>query len=172
MSDRTVAKNIAKKAPDELYNHVLALPKTDKVLLFKNRNFQDSEIIGLNPSRMSPFVCVLDTEGGPKLIHADILEPSLLDVICHHDMPDICCALDTRLKESETKALHLRMGEPRSRVNFGVIGGLIVSILLGETYMDRFITSIHPTDKKIVFSYSLLVPVEMVHETEIAAETA
>lgn len=58
----TSPKNIAKKAPDELYEEAPAFPKTSDVCLFKKKNYQFFVSVGLNSSRMRPVVCVLDTD--------------------------------------------------------------------------------------------------------------
>lgn len=50
-------------------------------------------------------------------------------------------------------------------VNFCVLGEIVVSLLLGFTYIDRFINLIHPVERKLVPLQSPQVLILMVHET-------
>lgn len=108
----------------------------------------------------------IDTGAGLKRIRADVLARRWLDSIRQRSMPEVCSAPGTKLKESGTITSHLRMGESRSRVNFGLVFELVLPLLLGMTYIDRFIKSIYPAERKIVSHYSLPVLILMVHEVQ------
>lgn len=66
--------------------------------------------------------------------------------------------------------LHLRMGESRTRANFGIASELVVPILLGTTYIDRFIRSIHPAERKIVPYHYPPVPKLIVYKARSEPE--
>lgn len=69
------ARKTDKKTPDEQYSSVLAVLETDEVLFLKKKNFQISLIIGINMSPVHLIVCVFNTDAGPDLIGATILDP-------------------------------------------------------------------------------------------------
>lgn len=54
------------------------------------------------------------------------------------------------------------MRESRTRVNFGLVNEMVVPILLGTTYIDRFMNLIHPTERRIVLHHSPLILILMV----------
>lgn len=121
----TATKKTSKK-PDEPYKEMLEFPETGKVSLCQDTNYQVSVSIGPKSSRMRPIVCEFDTGTGPNLIRADILDNYCPDSIRKYNMPDMGSSSNTRLKVSETIILHPLIGEAHTRVNFGIVGELVV----------------------------------------------
>lgn len=67
-----------------------------------------------------------------------ILDRSFLHSIYLRDMLDIPSKSVTKLKARETITLHPCMCESRTRINYGTVNELVVAILLGTDYIDRF----------------------------------
>lgn len=120
--------------------------------------------------RMRPSVCVFHTGTGPNLIRADVLDPALQDSIRQRDMPDIRSASNRKRNASQTITPHLPMAESRTRINFGVVNELVMPVLPGTTFIDKFIRSIHPVKRKIVAHHSSAVSILMVHEARSEAD--
>lgn len=63
-------------------------------------------------------------------------------------MLDICCASNTKLKVFESTTPHLCMGENLTRVHFGFVRKLVVTVLLGTTHIDKVTKSIPPSKQR------------------------
>lgn len=85
-------------------------------------------------------------------------------------MAEIQRAPDGKLAGTGTMTLHLAMGQSRTRVTFGVIDRLAVHLLLVTTFVDKYISSIHPAKRNIFPHHIPLVPILMVYETKSDAE--
>lgn len=80
-------------------------------------------------------------------------------------MMDIRSASKTKVKVSASLTLHhLSMGEVPAFINFSVLGKLVVPVLLGTTYIKRFIKLVHPSEGKVIPYRSQPVPILMRHE--------
>lgn len=148
---------------NEPYNNVVALSQTCEISLFKNQYCQVSWFIGINRSRLRPLMCLLDTDADRNLFQGEVLDPSSRESIRKCDMPNIRSVSDTKLKVSVAITLHLHMAESCTPVTLAVVNELIVLPLLGTTYIDRFIKSINPTERKFVPRHSPPVQMLMVH---------
>lgn len=85
-------------------------------------------------------------------------------------MLDMHSAPESELNVSETIAIHLRLGESETRVNFAIVNELVVLVLLGTTCIDRFIKWMHLVERKIIADNSLPVPIITIHEARSRAE--
>lgn len=112
---------------------------------------------------MRLIVCVFDTVTNPNLKRADFLEASWLDSIHQLNMPEMCSAFDTKLFLSGTITLHLMICESRTLVTFGVVDKLALPVLLGMTFIDRYIRSVYPAEKRTVSYHYPSVPIVIVH---------
>lgn len=81
-------ENPYEKQPNEPFQEILTLPRTGKVSLFKSKIYKGLVSIRLNTLRMSPTSCGFDTCASPNLGRADVLDRSLLNVICRRGMPE------------------------------------------------------------------------------------
>lgn len=138
-----------KKPSNEPYQEVLSFPETGEISLFKSKNYLVSVPVGLKSLPVSPVICVIDTGAGPILIQVDFLEPTWLDSVRQHDMPEIQSASNTKLTVSVTITVHLRMSESRTLVAFTVVEKLAVPVLLWITFINRFKKSVHQAERKI-----------------------
>lgn len=68
-------------------------------------------------------------------------------------------ASDTKMKVSGTVTVHLHMGESHRHVNLRVVNELDFTVLLEAMFIDRFIKSIHPVERKIITHQSPPVPI-------------
>lgn len=87
---------------------------------------------------MHPIVYIFYTGALLNLIPADLTVTSWLDSICQHDMPGVQSASNTKLRVSETTALHVHLREARTRVSYGVVSELVVPVQLETRYMYKF----------------------------------
>lgn len=125
----TAAKKTERKTLDRPYKAFLALPENGKDLLFRNRYYQLSVLIGKDLSAMHPVLCVLDNDAGPSPIRAYVLDPIYLDSIRQRDMLDNRYAFHTRLKVTGTIALHFSTCKSGSSVSFGAENKPVVPAL-------------------------------------------
>lgn len=139
-----------KRQPNEPCQEMLTFPETNEISLFKSKKHKFSVSIGIYLRRMRPIFCALDTGGGLNLIRANVSYASWQDLIHQHDIREIQSAFDTKLVLSATITLHLWIGEFSTRVAFGVVDKQASPVLLRKTFIDRFMNSIHPAERKIV----------------------
>lgn len=85
-------------------------------------------------------------------------------------MPELRNASDTKPVVSGTITVYLSMKEPNTRVTIVVVDKLAILVLLETIFIDRFIMSIHPTERKIIPHHSPPIPSLLIHETKSAAE--
>lgn len=62
------------------------------------------------------------------------------------------------------------MGESRTPVPFGAVKKLAVPVLLGPILIDKFVTSIHSAEGKVVSYQSPQLPIQLVQESKSEAE--
>lgn len=120
--------------------------------------------------RLCPNVIVFDTSTGPNLIRSDVFDASWLRSICQRDISNISSASDAKLRVSGIITLHRQMDESRTRLNFGNISELAVTVRVQTDYVDRFIKSMHPFKRKIVPFHSPPLSILMMHEAWSVAE--
>lgn len=152
MTANKAGKETFKKPLNEQYRHVLWAWKTGEISLFWSKNYKVSVSIWLNFSRMPQDICVYDTGAVPDLIQADAIELSRLNSICQDNKPKIWCASDKKLTMSTAITLHLQIGETRTIVAFGIVDKYTVPVLLRAIFINKFIRSIHPAERKISHS--------------------
>lgn len=75
-----------------------------------------------------------------------------------------------KVKVCGTITIHLVMCESRTSVNFVVLNELIVPVLIGTAYIDRFIKLLPLLERKIVPHHFPPVPNLMVYEAPGKAE--
>lgn len=107
---------------------------------------------------MGPSICLLGTVTGPCLVRADALELRYRDSIRQCDIPEIPSTSNKKLMVSGIIALHARIGISLTRVTCGVVDKLAASVLLGTTFVDRYIRSAYTAQTEGVRYLSLLVP--------------
>lgn len=81
-------------------------------------------------------------------------------------MPDILSEFGTELKVPGATTLRLHISQPRTRVSFAVVNERFVPALIGPNYIDSFIRSIHPTERRFVHEHVRLMSILMVHEAK------
>jgi len=151
VSPSQVPDSSSKTAPSS-YVEVLALthPSSSPISLFKKRNYKIGISVGVQASITHPVTCVLDTGAGPNLINKDFLPPSWTDKIRPAQDPGLIAATRQAVSIEGVILLHVRVGELRVRVWFGVVSKLAVPALLGTSFIDSFIRAILPLDRKIL----------------------
>lgn len=67
--------------------------------------------------------------------------------------------------------LYLTMGEARVRVVFEIIKNVSVSIVLGTSFIEKFVNRILPSERNMDPYNSWLVPILMVHKALVENQT-
>lgn len=62
-------------------------------------------------------------------------------------MREVQSVSDTRLVVSGTIIIHIRVGESRTQLMYGLVDKLAVLVVLVMNFIDRFIMSIEPAEK-------------------------
>jgi len=114
-------------------------------VLQKSENYQVSVMIGADVWKMTPFTAVLDTGAGPNLIRTDALPDDWQqrDII----VPD---ASHRRIRNADgrvggsiaTVELFCLVGTLECRTQFIVVDNLAVPVILGVSFIDRYVANI------------------------------
>lgn len=92
--------------------------------------------------------CVLVTGAGPSLLREDLVESSWIPttLVCHS--PRLKRTTNKMVESVVTIASDAQMRESRIPVMFALIRKLAVPVFLGALFINKFIKSILPTEKK------------------------
>lgn len=99
---------------------------------------------------MLPTVGILDTGAGPNLVDSQLLPLSWSSKVKPVADPGLTAAGKQTITVEGVILLHVQLGDLRVRVWFGVVKNLAVSVLLGTSFIDRFVTGIFPPERKVV----------------------
>lgn len=99
-----------------------------------------------------------------------MLEQNCLDIIRHSDLSEIRSASNTIIIVSGTITTHLRIDGSRTLLTFDVVDRLALPVLLGTTFIDKYIKSIYPAVRKLFRYHFLPVPIRMVQKTNSEAK--
>lgn len=148
---------------------ILIFPGISETLLFKTRTYRVSLSIEFNSWRMYPLLCIFHTGTDPNLIKANVLNNGSRDNVLQRDMPKVKSPSHKKLVLSGAITFHLRRDELHTRVTIGVVYKLALAILLGMTFINKFIKTVHAFERKIVPNRSPPVTVQIVREVNGAA---
>lgn len=87
---------------------------------------------------MRPEIYVFDTGTGPNLIRADMVELYWVRSVRVSEKPRLKGATSQHVETIGTIILHVFIGEAHVRVAFGILNSLVVSVLLGTSFMENF----------------------------------
>lgn len=80
------------------------------------------------------------------------------------DAPRLCSATNQRVEIVGILSFYVRMDEARVRVELGELRNLAVPILLGTSFVDKFVKGVFPSKRKIVTYNSPRVSLLLIHE--------
>lgn len=113
----------------------------------------------MHHASLHPIVSALDTSGGPNLIHRSFFLLSWRK----HIWPtlNLCpkLASNERIQVEGTFYLVVLLGDLHARFTFGVVDKMVVSILLGTSYIDRFIALVFHLIQQIAPVHSSLIAI-------------
>lgn len=170
ITDVQEPRKICMKTPDAPYQVYSMLLETDKILLFKSKNYNTCLSIGLNSLRMLHIFRPSDIGAGLNLVWTDVLDLNWMESIRPPNIPDIQRASDAKLTVSWNMAFHFTNGESCIRVTIVVVDILAISVLSETTVIDRHMKSVDPSERKIVLYYSSSVLILTEHEARCVAE--
>ena len=101
----------------------------------------------------------MDTGCGPNLIGKDVLPQKWHDRIQQCEAPSLTGASGTTLDLLGVIPLYVTIGQLRVRIWFGVLSKLPPRILLGTSFIDRFVTQILPQQRRIVLNKFGWIPI-------------
>ena len=118
--------------------------------MFKSHNYKVCVSIGASAAVLYPLRAVLDTGAGINLVREDVLpagwEKMLLPNVV---LPRITNASGRRMAARGVIILHLQVGDLLKRVRFYVTPGLGVPCILGCAFINLYVRSIHPKERRV-----------------------
>lgn len=98
--------------------------------------------IAIHSHTLAPAKCLLDTGVDFNLTNASLAHKERTSRIKHMNLPRLHTATRKLIQRYETILLERRVGDLATRVCFGIISILAVSIILGTSFVDRSIRGI------------------------------
>ena len=118
-------------------------------------------MIGCNRHVMHAVDAVLDTGAGPNLVHEAMLPKDWRRYTqTGLDFPCIRDANNRSIRVEGAITLHLDIGGQTLRTHFLVCRELAVPVILGCSFIQRFVQAILPQDNKVVLRYGGAVAIQ------------
>lgn len=102
-----ISTQVEKRPSNIACVEIISFAESEKVVLFKKKNFKVAVSTGLKLLHFRLTTCTLDTSACPNLIRVDLLGLSWERRIHQRDLPDITSASSPRLKKAGTIMLYL-----------------------------------------------------------------
>ena len=119
--------------------------KANPVCLLSPYNYKVEALIGRTRTLQSSYLTVLDTGAGPNLIRSDCLDSEALATIdTSPDIVSLASATKHRLDTLGIVTLTVTVAGYTSRQPFVVVKELGTDAILGCTFLDSAVESIHP----------------------------
>lgn len=128
-----------KENKEKLYASVWGFQDTLNAALFLKRIYKVVSEIVQEPTGIRPLNFVLDTGSKSNLIHYDVMSIEWEQAVKPENNSQLKRSINHKLFLMGTIILHLRRGESRVWAYFGVLCQLIVSILLGTSFVDKIV---------------------------------
>lgn len=122
--------------------------------------------IGIHTHELAPNKCLLDTATGLNLINANLIHLEWINRVKHTDLPRFRTATKEPIHLQGTILLHHQIGNLNTRVWFSIFPNLAVDLLLGTSFVDRFIRGIFPGERKVEPWHSQPVAIRASHHKE------
>jgi len=129
-----------------------------EVALFSGTNYKVNVSIGQQKSTLLPTEAVLDTGACPNLIDKRYIPLKWRHAIRPQEVSRLRGANNTTLVVEGVILLHVRVGDLCVKVWFGVVPVLVTKVLLGTTYINRFVRGIFPPEQQVVPFHSRPIP--------------
>lgn len=110
-----------------------------EVVRFAIADYKYSAIIGANSKEITSVKCLIDTDTSPNLVNKSFSRQKWTDRIKQQRMLKIRSANRQPIKSERVIMLHLRLGDHYTRLQFGVVSGLAFDVVLGNSFIDRYI---------------------------------
>lgn len=107
---------------------------------------------------MHPMASVLYIGSGPNLIRKSSIPPILTYRIRAMKHPGLTAATNQSVSVDGVILLHVLLGELPVKVFFSVVTHLGVPLLLGTSFIDRFVRGIYPQVRKVVSFHPTQTP--------------
>ena len=121
----------------------------ENILVLARKNYKVSADIGPTVGLMSRVLSVSDTGAGPNLIRKYELPAGLETLVSSRPTQDIGHASNRRLRTVGTIRMPVRLGRFVVTAEFIVCEKLVVPLILGADYCDRFVEAIYPRKKTV-----------------------
>lgn len=103
---------------------------------------------------MTPTECHLGTGKRLKLINENLIHPERWSSVKITNLPHLCTATKKPIPLDGIVLLPLCTGDLQTRVWFGIVLNMSVSLLLGTSFIDHFMRGNFPAERKVVPRYS------------------
>lgn len=131
--------------------NICTFEETKNVTLFNKNNYEVFISIGAVATEMHPGTCVFNMTASPNLIREKFFRQGWHKLIGPDNSPDVKSTTSESVRVLDIITLHVRMGDGGVRVDFGVVRNLVVNVLLGTNFIDRFAKDIFKVGRKVVF---------------------
>jgi len=137
--------------------------------LFRQKNYRvEATVTGPDGTTIRTPI-VIDTGAGPNLVNYDWLTANWREQARDVDPPALRSANQEPMLVRQVVRLCVQMGDLPVDVWFGIVKGLAVKVLLGTSYIDRFVQSIEPQQQLVVPVRSRPVAINLVPPHERTA---
>lgn len=128
-----------------------------KVLFCAKRTYKLRVCYGIHVYTLPATERLLDTGAERNLSQTKFIHQDYMSRNKHKDLSKLLTATMEPVRLHETILLHLRIGDLTARVWSGIVPILAVDVLLGTSFIDLFVRSNFPSERKVVPWYSQLV---------------
>ncbi len=142
---------------DELYD--VPLQMDSRADLFMRRAYVIHGSIGSSLLHMYTQRITIDTGAGPNIIRKDLVPKELVERIEKCNDPGMIGATGDSLQFLGVVRIVACIMDLRVRINFAVVESLPPGILLGTSFIDRFVKQIDPQNRLVRFLRSKLAPI-------------
>lgn len=122
----------------------------DGICFFKKQNYKIEVSVGRSSKLMLTLKAILDTGAGPNLISAHRVPASWAPYVKPVKLPRLVSASKQSLSVIGFIQLVTRIGELKVRIPFLVVTKLVTDMILGTSFLDRYVKAIIPGNRKVL----------------------
>lgn len=124
----------------------LEFDETDVKELFK-KNFRVQICVGILSNMSRPTVCVFDAGAGSNLVCTSYLPVNRFKRICPIQNMSLRPASNNPRRHHRKIILSIQPGDIHVFVDIGAVDNLAVPLLIGTSFIDRFVKEIYPMER-------------------------
>ena len=130
------------------------------VCMLSAYNYKVEASIRTNPNDWISFLSVADTGAGPNLIRADCVPPEVLaKVNSDRHVFNLASASKHKLHTIGIVNPHVNLGGYKCRQSFVVVRRRAADVILGCTFLDEHVESLHPRRRTMILTDGMTIPI-------------